>query len=282
MSLLAPFHLLARVAQRIRTERYAQAAASLSFSTLLGLVPLIAVCLALISNLPFTEGLSKALEKFLLANLLPDKAGIVIAKYLSLFAHKATRLTLVGVAILAATALTQMLTIEHAFNTIWRVKVKRPLWRRVVMHLLALLLGPLLFGASLALIGFLAGVSLGLVDEPRWVAKLVFEMLSLLSMATLFGLLYYFVPNRDVSGWHAALGGVLATAGFSLMHRLFGLYVANFPAYAVLYGGFAAIPIFLIWLYLSWSVVLVGALVVAELPGGAGGRAVGSRRREVG
>lgn len=264
--LLAPFRLIARVARRFHTERYTQTAASLSFSTLLGLVPLLAVGIALISSLPFTEALSQALAKFLLANLLPEKAGVIIAKYLTLFAHKATRLTLAGAAILAVTAFMQMLTIEYAFNAIWRVKNTRPWLRRFAMHLFVLLLGPLLFGGSLALTGYLAGISFGVLNEPRWVNQLTFRILSLAFMALLFALLYRIVPNRTVSNWHAAIGGILAMAGFSLIHRLFSVYVANFPAYTVLYGAFAAIPIFLVWLYLSWGVVLLGALIVAELP----------------
>jgi membrane protein len=85
-------------------------------------------------------------------------------------------------------------------------------------------------------------------------------------MAAIFALVYWALPNRRIVPWHAACGGLLAALGFSLMQRLFGLYVAKFPTYAVIYGAFAAIPIFLLWLYLSWAVILIGALVVAELP----------------
>lgn len=248
-----------------------QVAASLSFSTLLGLVPLIAMGLVLLMYMPFAADMAAAMEKFLLANLLPDKAGKIIARYVEQFAHKTERLTLLGAAILAATALMQMLTIEHTFNSIWRVKASRPLLRRLGMHLLALFLGPLLFGGGLAAIGYIAGVSFGLVNEPAWLNALFFRVLPLLAMTLLFGLLYYVVPNRTVSKWHALIGGIFATAGFSLMQRMFSVYVANFPAYTVIYGAFAAVPIFLIWLHFSWSVVLVGALIVAELPGAADG-----------
>lgn len=264
--LFAPFRLIGRVVRRFSAERCAQTAASLSFSTLLGLVPLIAVALALIGRFPFAEGMSAALEKFLLANLLPEKAGSIIAKYALQFAHKAANLTLIGAVALATTAVMQMLTIEHAFNAIWRVKEKRPLARRIAMHLLALVLGPLLFGGSLAAIAYLASVAFGLVDEPRWLDTLFFRILPFAIMTALFALLYYAVPNRRVKRWHALAGGIFATLGFSLMQRLFGAFIISFPAYTVVYGAFAAVPIFLVWLYLSWSVVVVGALMVAELP----------------
>ncbi len=273
--LLMPFRLVTRVVRRFHVERCTQVAASLSFSTLLGLVPLIAVGLVLIMHMPFAADMSAALEKFLLANLLPDKAGKIITRYVEQFAHKAERLTLVGGFVLAATALMQMLTIEHTFNSIWRVKAGRPLLRRIVIHLLALLLGPLVIGGSLGVIGFLAGVSFGLVDETHWLNIIFFRILPFVVMTIFFALLYYVVPNRSVSRWHALTGGIIATLGFSLMQRMFGFYVANFPAYTVIYGAFSAVPIFLVWLHLSWSVVLIGALIVAELP--AAGTSIHSR-----
>jgi len=261
-SLLLPF----RVFRRFVDEHCAQTAAALSFSTLLSLVPMIALAAAIIARLPFAEGLSKALERFLLANLLPDRAGTIIVKYVAEFAHQTEHLTLIGASALTATALVQMLTIGHAFNAIWQVRENRPLVRRIAMQLLTLLLGPLLFGASLAVTTFIASASFGLVQQPYWVEGDFLKALAFTFMALLFALLYWAVPNRSVVPWHAVCGGVLAALGFALMQSLFGLYIAKLPTYAVIYGTFAAIPIFLLWLFLSWSVILVGALVVAELP----------------
>lgn len=268
MWLLAPFRLIARSTRRFLAERCAQTAAALSFATLIGLVPMIAAAFALISLLPAGVGLGSALEKFLLANLLPDKAGVIIAKYVGQFASRAERVTVLGIAVLAATALMQMLTIERAFNQIWRVKSSRPLLRRVAMHGLALLLGPLAFGASLAAISFVTGVSLGLVDEPSWVKNLVIRgLVPFAFMTVLFGLLYWGVPNRPVKAWHAAFGGAMAALGFAGLQKLFTLYIAaGITLNAVVYGAFSAIPVFLVWLYASWSVILIGALLVAELP----------------
>lgn len=266
MMLITLFRFVLRVGQRFRKERCIQVAASLSFSTLLGLVPLIAIGIILISQMPFAADIGAAIEKFLIANLLPDKAGKIIARYVEQFALKAQRLTLIGGLALAITALMQMLTIEHAFNAIWRVKSGRAWWRRLLMHVLALLVGPLLFGGSLAIIGFIAGVSFGFVDESQWLNVLFFRILPLVVMTAFFALIYHVVPNRRVNKWHAMIGGVIATLGFTLLQRLFGIYVANFPAYTVMYGAFAAIPVFLVWLHFSWSVVLIGALIVAELP----------------
>jgi membrane protein len=262
--LLLPF----RVFRRFADERCAQAAAALSFSTLLSLVPMIAIAVLIITRLPFAEGLSKALEHFLVANLLPDRAGTIIVKYIGEFTRKTQRLTLVGGLALSATALIQMLTIEHTFNAIWKVRESRPLLRRVAMHMLALLLGPLLFGGSLVVTSFIASVSFGLVQEPFWAKADVLRAVTFAFMAAMFALVYWAVPNRRIVPWHAACGGVLAALGFVLMQRLFGLYLAKLPTYAVIYGAFSVIPIFLLWLYLSWAVILLGAMVVAELPAG--------------
>ncbi len=268
MWLLAPFRLISRTAHRFRGEHCVQIAAALSFATLIGLVPMIATAFALISHLPIGAGLGSALEKFLLANLLPDKAGIIIAKYIGQFASRAGRVTFFGVVVLGATALIQMLTIERAFNQIWRIKAGRPLLRRLAIHVLALLLGPLVFGASLAAISFVAGVSLGLLDEPAWLSIFVIRgLLPFAFMSALFGLLYWGVPNKQVKVWHAAFGGAIAALGFVGLQKLFTLYLATgFTVNAVVYGAFSAIPVFLVWLYASWSVILIGALLVAELP----------------
>ncbi|HZV53362.1 MAG TPA: YihY family inner membrane protein [Rhodocyclaceae bacterium] len=266
MRLLAPLRLVVRVGRRFVAERMAQTIAALSFATLLGLVPMIIVAASLIDQVPFTAGIGAALEEFLLANLLPEKAGAVIAKVVGQFANRADRVTMIGILALAATALMQMLTIEHAFNAIWKIKAPRSLLRRLAIHGLALVLGPLLFGVSLAATTYLASVSLGLIAEAPWLTTLVFRTLSFGFVAGLFAMLYWGVPNRAVSGWHAAVGGTLAAAGFLAMQRLFGLYIVKFPTYTLVYGPFAAMPIFLIWLYASWTVILVGALVTAELP----------------
>lgn len=269
MSPLAPLRLVARVGKRFRAERLAQTAAALSFATMLGLVPMIVVVASLIDHLPFASwgvAIGRALEKFLLANLLPEKAGAVVARLVGQFTGRAERITLIGSLALVATALMQMLTIEHAFNTIWKVKAARSLPRRLAMHLLALILGPLLFGVSLAATTYLASASLGLVSEPQWVTTAVLGALSFGFVAGLFGLLYGGVPNRPISAWHAGTGGLLAATGFLGLQRLFGLYVVNFPTYTMVYGPFAALPIFLVWLYASWTVILLGALVTAELP----------------
>jgi membrane protein len=265
--ILVPFRLVARVTGRFHAERYAQTAAALSFATLLALVPMMAVAVALIEQMPFGIKLLVVLEKFLLSTLLPEKAGVVIAQYLGQFAQRADRMTLVGLGMLTVTALIQMLTIEHAFNTIWKVNRRRPLFKRLALHLLALMVGPLVFGGALASITFLATVSFGLIDESGGLRIAFAQGMPFLFLAVLFGLLYWALPNRPVLRRHAGFSGTLASLMFVGLQHLFALYVVKLPTYRLLYGPFAAVPIFLLWLYLSWAVILIGALLTAELPG---------------
>jgi membrane protein len=265
--LLTPFRLIGRVAKRFRTEKCGQTAAALAFTTVLGLVPMIAGAVALISILPFGSGLGAAVQKFLLANLLPDKAGIVIAKYVTQFASKAERLTWIGVLTLAVTALLQMNTIERTFNMIWRIRIPRPLFKRILLHASALLLGPIVFGITLVAATYLVTTSLGVVSDPGdWYASYLVRVLPFLFMVALFALMYWGIPNRAIPRSHALFGGVFTAGCMVGIQKLLSLYVKYFSGQAVLYGTFAAVPVFLLWLYLSWTVILIGAYIVAELP----------------
>lgn len=256
---------LMRCIARFREERCAQAAASLAFTTLLALVPLITVALVLISQFDLFSGLGAALRNFLLANLLPEKAGKVIATYALQFSQKTGRLTVLGSGMLVATALLLMLSIDRVFGQIWRVKQPRPLVRRIFIYLGGLLVGPAVLGACVAAATYLLTASLGLVNEPRWITNLLLKIVPALLLAALCGLIYYAMPNRSVAPRHAVIGGIVAALGFALVQRGFAVYVAAFPNYTLIYGAFATVPILLVWLYLSWLVVLAGALTTAVL-----------------
>lgn len=264
--LLLPFRLIGRVVRRFLRERFAQTAAALSFATLLGLAPMIALAYVVIGQLPFAQELHAAVERFLQATLLPDKAGRAIAHFVDTVASRSDRLTLWGAAGLILTALIQLLTIEHAFNEIWRVRAPRSLLQRLGIHLLVLLLGPLVFGSALLATTYLAGISFGLFESSQWLSTTFFRLLPLGFLTVLLSTIYWGLPNRAVPFKYAAFGGFLAACGVSGLHQLFNLYVAGFAVYRELYGAFAAAPIFLTWLYATWGVILAGALISAELP----------------
>ena len=266
MSLVGPLpDFLMRCAGRFREERCAQAAASLAFTTLLALVPLLTVALVLISHFDPFSGLGTALRNFLLANLLPEKAGKVIATYMLQFTQKTGRLTALGTGMLVVTALLLMFSIDRVFGQIWRVQQPRPLVRRIFIYLGGMVLGPAVLGACVATATYLMTASLGLVNEPKWMTNLLLKILPALLLAALCSLIYYAMPNRPVAPRHAVVGGVVAALGFALIQRGFSYYVSAFPNYTLIYGTFATVPIFLVWLYLSWLVVLAGALTTAVL-----------------
>lgn len=252
-----------RCVMRFREERCAQVAASLAFTTLLGLVPLLTVALLLISNVDFFSGLGVALRKFLLVYLLPDKAGKVITAYALQFTQKTGRLTVLGTGMLFFTALLLMLSIDRVFGQIWRVKVPRPLYKRIATYLAGLLFGPIVLGACVAMVTYIVTQSLGFVTETKWLTEALLKTLAVLLIATLASLVYYVVPNRAVVPLHAALGGSVTALGFALVQRGLSAYLAAFPTYRLIYGAFSSVPIFLLWLYLSWLVVLIGALITA-------------------
>lgn len=261
------------IVRRFNQDRCAQIAASLTFTTLLSLVPLFTIALTLFSAFPVFENYSAQIKQFLLHNLMPDMATKVITQYMQQFTDSAMRLTAVGVVFLAVTAMLLLLTIEHAFNAIWRVRNSRPLIKRLIIHWAVLTLAPLLVGASLALTSWLVGLSMGYAKQVPVFGVGILKLLPVLLTGLAFALLFYFVPNRYVSRSHALIGALVAAIVFESMNHAFGYYISHFPTYKLVYGAFASVPIFLMWIYLSWLAILIGAVITASLshwraPGG--------------
>jgi membrane protein len=181
------------------------------------------------------------------------------------FAESATRLTAVGIAFLAVTAMLMMLTIDHAFNIIWRVIRPRPLLKRLVIYWAVLTLAPLLVGASLSLTSWLVGLSMGYAKHVPVFGVGVLKLLPMLFTTLAFGMMFRLVPNRYVPHAHALTGALAAAIVFESMNRIFGYYISHFPTYKLVYGAFASVPIFLMWIYLSWLAILLGAVIAASL-----------------
>lgn len=274
------FSFFVRLYRRFREEKFTQLAASLSFTTLLSIVPLVAVLLAIASVLPFFGTLLGQIDNFLIANLLPGKTGGVVAKYTYQFSQKASRLTVAGLVMLAVTAVLLMSSIEKAFNHLWQVAKPRAIWQRLGLYGVVMIVGPVVAGALLAVSSFVISKSLGVFGESLWVRQTLLKALAAVMLCGFFTFLYYAVPNAVVRPRNALIGGLLATGGVAGLQYLFEAYLLNMPTYTLIYGAFATLPIFLLWTYLCWVVVLVGALVVAnfEAPSPrSGGR--GRRRK---
>lgn len=253
------------IVTRFDQDRCMQIAASLTFTTLLSLVPLITIALALFSAFPVFQDFSAQIKGYLLSNLMPDTAGKVVTQYMQQFAESATRLTAVGIAFLAVTAMSTMLTIDQAFNIIWRASRPRPLLKRLVIYWAVLTLAPLLVGASISLTSWLVGFSMGYAKHVPVFGVGILKALPVLFTTLAFAMLFRLVPNRYVPRSHALIGALAAAFVFESMNRAFGYYISHFPTYKLVYGAFASVPIFLIWIYLSWLAILFGAVIAASL-----------------
>lgn len=258
--------LLRAVGRRFHDGRCAQVAASLAFTTLLSLVPFVTLVAVVFSRLPQSARLDAALRGFLLDNLLPEKAGKVIATYAVQFSQKATNLTIAGAVALILTTVLLMRTIDQVINEIWLVRSRRPWATRLAAYWVALSFGPLLLAGGVVLASAMLNMSLSVVGEPAWLEAVGLRLISIAFMTALFGLLYYVVPHCRVKAGHALVAGLLAAMGLLLMQRLLSAYLLHFSSYTLVYGAFAAVPILLVWLYVSWIVVLLGAVVAAVLP----------------
>jgi membrane protein len=219
-----------------------------------------------------------AVQRFLANNLMPFEISNEIIRYLNTFVDKAKGLTVAGLGMLAVTAIMTMITIESAFNVIWRVRKLRPLAQRILVYLCVLTLGPLLFGLSLSFSSYALAKSASWSsawsselggDAGHQITRLTSWILSssALPLTILaYALLYLYLPNCRVKWRDALVGAILAGLCSVLARYGFGLYLRRFPTYATVYGAFAILPIFLVWVHLNWMITLLGGTVVSLLP----------------
>jgi len=259
------FSLMRLTLDRVRKERLPQVAGSLTFTTLLSLVPFLAVSFALLARFPVFHRFERAIDDYMLNGMLPEDISRTVLKYLGLFSTNARGLTWVGSLFLLFTSVALLLTVENALNQMWQVKRNRPILRRIGMYLLMLAIGPPVLGLSLWATSTVLGASMGLIGalppSLSFVLHLGPALLGLVAVTALFR----FVPNADVAWGHAIAGGLIAAAGLELGKRGFAAYLVKLPTYKAVYGAFAAFPLFLLWMYFSWLVTLVAAMIAANL-----------------
>ena len=252
--------------QRFREDRLGLTASSLTFTTLISLVPLFTVMLAVFSAFPMFASFQDALQKYFLESLVPDNIAKPVMVALTQFTSKANRLGTVGLVLLVLTALALMLTIDRTLNAIWRVRKPRRIAQRVLVYWAATTLGPLLLGVSLSLTNYVLLVSRGLVGTMPGGVSFLLDIVQFVLLAAGMAGLFHYVPNTHVRWRHAIAGGLFVSAGFELAKKLLGWYLGHVPTYSVVYGAFATLPILLIWIYLGWVIVLLGAVIAAYAP----------------
>ncbi|MEC5160665.1 MULTISPECIES: YihY family inner membrane protein [unclassified Janthinobacterium] len=252
--------------RRLREESLPQVAGSLTFATVFALVPLLTLALAIFTTFPLFNTFRAALEQYFVQSVMPKAISNTILGYLTTFSAKATRLSAFGAVALILTSIGMMGLIERVFNRIWRVKRERRWSKRLLVYWAIVTLGPLLVGISLTVTSQVFMATSGLVGAVPFLGALFYTLVSVLLTMGAFTLLYLAVPNRDVDWRDAAWGGLVAALAFEVAKRGFGAFIQQFPTYSRIYGALAALPLFLVWIYLSWMITLVGALLVAALP----------------
>ena len=260
-----------RILRRFVEEGFDQTAAALAFTTLLSIVPLVAVVLGAMSAMPSFLVRVDQLDG-VVRNMLPERSAGLIVEHVLEFSQKALNVTVVGLLVLIATVFLLLQTVERAFNDVWKTIKTRSWWRRVGLYTALILLWPLAVAYVVAAISFAVSLSAGLVVEQKWLHSLLSKATVVSVSAVFFAGLYYVVPNARVKVRDALSAGFFAAFGFLLMQKGFEFYLAYFPSVTLVYGAFATVPIFLLWLYLSWAVVLLGALVAATLLEFRGGK----------
>ncbi len=258
--------VLRYAAKHAGEKKLTQVAASLTFTTVLAIVPLLAIVLSLFTAFPLFAQFKVALEAFLTVNLMPSVVSDNVMSYLNQFAAQASGLTAIGSAFLVVVSVMLIMTIDSALNDIWRVQQRRPLRQRMLVYWAIISLGPVLVGASLWTTSYLAQESLGWVAEIPPAVNLILSSIPLLLTGLGFAALFVSVPNRQVNWRDALAGGFGAAVVLQIMKTGFAVYLSYFPSYTVIYGAFATLPIFLLWIYLSWLAILFGATVAATLP----------------
>jgi membrane protein len=251
---------------RFREDRLGLTASSLTFTTLISLVPLLTVMLAVFSAFPMFSTFQDSLQRFFLQSLVPDNISSQVLKALTQFASKAKGVGSIGVMALFFAALALMLTIDRTLNGIWRVRTPRPIAQRVLVYWSAATLGPLVLGVSLSLTSYVLSASRGFVGVLPGGVTLLLQLLEFLLLAASFAGLFHYVPNTHVRWRHALAGGLFSAVGFELAKRMLAWYLTAVPTYTVIYGALAAVPIFLIWIYFGWVIVLLGAVIAAYGP----------------
>ena len=259
-------HTLLTLRDRFREDHMGLTASSLTFTTSIALVPFFTVALAIFTAFPMFSKLEGALQGWLIQSLIPDNIARQVLGYLTQFSRQANKLGVAGLAVLLVTAIAMILTIDRTLNGIWRVRKTRSLTQRVLIYWAAITLGPLLLAASLALTSYVLSASRGLVGALPVSLRFLLDLVQFALVAGGVAALFRYVPNTYVKWAHAWVGGIFVAAGIELAKKALTLYLSAVPTYSLVYGAFATLPILLVWIYVSWVIVLLGAAIAAYLP----------------
>ena len=250
--------------RRARNDTIFRVSAALGYTSLIAIVPLFAIGLAIFSAFPVFDGVKEQVKEFILRNFVPTIEQEV-SQYFAEFINASAQLTTIGVAGIAITAILMLSTIENSLNFIFKVTRPRRLTTKITLYWTVITLGPLLLGTAFSLRGYLFTLQKlmpdDLADTQLFIGKLLPSLITMLLLV----LVYVLVPNKKIKISSAAVGSFVAVILFSLLRKGFGYFMIKAATYKTLYGALATLPVFLIWMYLAWSVVIFGAVVTAAL-----------------
>lgn len=252
------------LSRRAQNDTIFRVAASLSYTSLIAIVPLFAIGLAIFSAFPVFNGVKEQVKEFLLRNFVPTIEQDV-SQYFAEFIDAAAQLTTIGVVGIAITAILMLSTIENSLNFIFKVTRPRRLTTKITLYWTVITLGPLLLGTAFSLRGYLFTLQKFMPEDLAGTQLLLSKLLPSIITMFLLVLVYVLVPNKKVKISSAVAGSFVAVILFSLLRRGFGYFMIKAATYKTLYGALATLPVFLIWMYLAWSVVIFGAVVTAAL-----------------
>ncbi|TCB65307.1 YihY family inner membrane protein [Acinetobacter sp. ANC 4178] len=253
------FQFVLFVLRRFEADRCREQAGSLTYTTLFAVVPMLTVFLVIISSIKALEPARQQLQQLIYSNFLP-KTTIAFDKVLTAFTDKSNNLTVIGILFLFVTTVMMLTSIENVFNRIWRVREKRGGMIGFMRYWTIISLGPIILGSAFVLSSTVASMNLlsshlaGYEVDGGFLLWVISFTLSILG----FFILYWTIPNRSVPIKAALFAGIFSASVFELLKNLFGYIMSNFTSYEIIYGAFAALPIFLLWIFLSWNIVLLG------------------------
>lgn len=250
--------------RRFLDDRLFEAAGALSFTTVFALVPLSMVVFGVLSAFPVFEQWSNQLSDYIFSNFVPSSARAV-ESYLRQFSANAGQLTTAGVIALVVSLLITLTSVEATFNRIWRVKTARPKFSRFLVYWTVLTLGALVAATSLALSTRFFALALFETGPGRALEGVMLRLAPMSIELVAFAAIFRVVPHRTIKWRHAVIGALLAAMLFELVKWSIGLYLGSFDSYQKIYGPLAFVPIFLLWIYLGWVSILLGASFAASM-----------------